>query len=117
MGYTNYRKTARLLIDKERLRGALKKRGLTNADVQRELGCGNAIQDGLVRGVLSKPIIMLLESVYGIAYEEIKPQELCGESVPAKDEYDKMQRAAVEAIDELVKGLEAAKAAIENALI
>ena len=64
-------KTSYIKIDGERLRQAFEKRNLVRNRVAKELGCGCAISNAIARDTISKPLMKLLTSEYGITAEEV----------------------------------------------
>ena len=78
-------RTERLEINGNLLKSAFEVRGLNIAEVSRELGCGFDIKNAIQRGTISKPILFLLENIYGITLDEISPK--CDYLEPGNDEF------------------------------
>lgn len=64
----------RFQIDGAKLRKAIAQRGMTFADVDRAMGHGSAYTSKIVsQGYYTKPARIMYEKLFGISYEDIKP--------------------------------------------
>lgn len=64
-----------LPVDGEKLRKSLAKRGKTLVGASEELGYIKVLKGVTDRGLITKPVMMLVDNVLGIPYDEYKPDE------------------------------------------
>ena len=79
-------RTERVSINGSALKEAIKTRGLSQASISRELGCGCGISNAIMRGYITKPLMMLLKNEYGITLEELQQYSEVNTEKPKADE-------------------------------
>lgn len=91
-----------LKVDGNKLQAELMKRGLTNYTASVKLGfSGPYLHKTCSRGTIRSSSVTLLQAVYGITYDDIKPDpivETCPELEPQQENHD-------DEMQQLLKGL------------
>lgn len=69
-------KPANNKVDVNALKALLEETGMNNREISEKLGYGRGqISTVISRGVISKPVIVALENVFGIKYEDYEPKQ------------------------------------------
>ena len=85
-------KTQNVSVDIDKLKQCISGSEYTVNELERELGCGCAITNALHRGKIQKPVLILLEKMFGVDLVPTIPEEPVQSKMSDKDKEELLTR-------------------------